>query len=66
MGGGGLFVWGFFVVFFFGGGVVVLFCFLSCFFFFIGFLILHVHVLNICNIVLIFGFFTPHTGFKCM
>ena len=48
--------------------VVVLFCFLSWvfFFFFVGFLILHVRVLSVCNILLIFGFVTPRTGFKCM
>ena len=67
----GLFVCLFFALFsfvfcfvFFVFFVVVLFCFLS--FFFIGFLILHVRALSACNILLIFGFFTPRTGFKCM
>ena len=61
----GLFVCLFFVfVFFLLFFVVVLFSLLVIFP--IGFLILHVRVLSVCNIVLIFGFFTPRTGFKCM
>ena len=47
-------------------GFFLCFVFFSYCFFSIGFLILHVHVLSVCNTALTFGFFTPRTGPKWM